>query len=145
MLLGLYTSTLDTHNQLTLPDKFMGQFNDGFCLIRGFDRNIMMLTTNAFDVIYQRITSTNIADPLARLLLRLMLGSANKSETLSDGIITITEELKDYAHLEKEVIWVGQGDFIELWSPENWKKQLMQVLDVEANTNRFSSLSISIR
>ena len=142
MLLGLYTSILDNSNNVTLPRELGEQLKEGVYVTQGFDRNIMVLTHEAFETVYQKITSANIADPIARLLLRMILGSAYETELKADGI-AIMDSLKSFAKLGKEAIVVGQGDYLEIWSPEYWAQQRDQFMDVEKNPGRFSSLVIS--
>lgn len=143
MLLGLYTSILETDNRLKLPDPMPDRYKDGVYITRGFDRNIMALTMQAFTAIYEKITALNLADPVARLLLRMILGSAQQAAVTFDGRLEIPESLKRFAELGSEVVLVGQGDFIELWSPAIWQIQADQLLSVEAN--RFSTLSVTTR
>lgn len=141
MLLGLYTCILETDNRLILPDDFRGDYTDGLYLTQGFDRNIMVLTKSAFEVIYKKITSFNLADPVARLLFRMVLGSIHIMELESNGGIHIPVRLKEFAALEQAAVLVGQGDFTELWSPEEWQKQEARLQEVEPD--RFSTLHIS--
>lgn len=143
MLLGLYPSILETDNHLVLPDGIQEDYKDGLYITRGFDRNIMVLTVQAFETIYDRITSLNLADPVARLLLRMILGAAHRTEIESDGKLLIPESLREFANLERAVTIVGQGDFIELWSPDAWNRQEEQLLNVEAD--HFSTLNITIQ
>jgi transcriptional regulator MraZ len=141
LLLGLYTCILETDNRLILPDNFRGHYKDGLYLTQGFDRNIMVLTKPAFEVIYKRITSFNLADPVARLLLRMLLGSVHIMELEANGGIRIPDKLKELASLEQTAMVVGQGDFIELWSPEEWDRQEARLREMDAD--RFSTLTIS--
>ena len=143
MLLGLYTSILETDNRLILPDDVRVAYKDGLYITQGFDRNIMVLTMQAFEAIYNRIMTFNLADPLARLLLRMVLGSAHKMEVGSNGEIFIPSPLKEFGAIDQNVVIVGQGDFIELWSPETWKEQVQRLLAAEAD--RFSTLNLSTR
>lgn len=143
MLLGVYSSILEDKNRLVLPDRFKDEYKDGIYITRGFDRNIMALTLSAFESIYERVMSLNLADPVVRLLLRMVLGNAYRAEITSDWSIDISDILKGTADLEGEVILVGQGDFVELWSPENWSKQEEKMLNVEAN--QFATLNIASR
>ena len=143
MLLGLYSSILEDKNQLVLPDGFKEEYKDGIYITRGFDRNIMALTLSAFDSIYERVMSLNLADPVVRLLLRMVLGNAYRAEITPDWKIDISDTLKEAADLEREVILVGQGDFVELWSPDNWSKQEDKLINIEAN--QFSALNIASR
>lgn len=143
MLLGLYPSILDTDNRLIVPDQIQEEYRDGLFVTRGFDRNIMLLTMRAFESIYERITSLNLADPLARLLLRMILGAAHQTVIASDGKIEIPDPLKEFANLSRDTVIVGQGDFVEVWSQQDWNKQEERLLNVEASI--FSSLTITTR
>ena len=141
MLLGLYTCILETNSRLILPEDFRDEYKNGLYLTQGFDQNIMVLTRSAFEVIYKRITSFNLADPVARLLFRMLLGSVHIMELEPNGGIRIPEKLKEFAVLEQAVVVVGQGDFAELWSLKEWNKQEERLREVTAD--RFSTLHIS--
>jgi transcriptional regulator MraZ len=143
LLLGLYTSILEHDNRLILPDDVRVAYKDGLYITQGFDRNIMVLTVQAFEAIYNRIMTFNLADPLARLLLRMILSSAHKMEVGRNGEIFVPSPLKEFGAIDQSVVIVGQGDFIELWSPETWKEQIQRLLAAEAD--RFSTLNLSTR
>jgi MraZ protein len=132
---------LETNTNLVLPNGLKDGLEGGFYITRGFDRNIMVLTMQAFQSIYVRITSQNLADPVARLLLRMILGTAYQTQVTATGTIEISSTLSAYANIDKDVVLVGQGDYIELWSPKNWNKQVEQLLNVDPNY--FSNLNIS--
>jgi MraZ protein len=134
---------LDTDNRLTVPAEIQEDYRNGLYVTRGFDRNIMLLTIQAFESIYERITSLNLADPLARLLLRMILGTAFQTTISSDGKVPITTTLKEFASLENEVVMVGQGDFVEVWSPQDWDRQEEKLSNAEADL--FSGLNVSTR
>ncbi|MCL5123168.1 MAG: division/cell wall cluster transcriptional repressor MraZ [Deltaproteobacteria bacterium] len=145
MFLGKYASMLDSNNRLSVPSAFSDKVLDGVYMTQGFDRNLLVLTTDAFEEIYRRVKSLNIADPLARLLLRMILSTADRVETDKDGFITIPVELIQFANLDKEVLFIGQGDYFELWSPGLWRKQEAQLNDADTNATRFSTLTIATR
>jgi MraZ protein len=114
-------------------------------ITEGFDRNLLVLTSNAFQEIYERVGSLNIADPLARLLLRLILGTAHEAKADLNGYLAIPDELKDFAELHQDILLIGQGDYFEIWSPDLWNKQEIQLRDAETNSGRFSALVIATR
>ncbi len=145
MFLGKYASVLDSKNRLSVPSAFSDKVLDGVYMTQGFDRNLLVLTTDAFEEIYRRVKSLNIADPLARLLLRMILSTADRVETDKDGFITIPVELIQFANLDKEVLFIGQGDYFEIWSPGLWRKQEVQLNDADTNATRFSTLTIATR
>ena len=141
MLIGLYPSILEDDNRLTLPKEFLEDYKEGFCIARGFDQNVMVLTMDAFDAIYERAITLNLADPVVRLLLRMIFSSAQLAEVDENGMISISEKLRQYANLERDITIIGQGDYVELWSPDNWKLQEERLMNLEPD--QFSTLHIS--
>jgi len=130
---------------LKTPREYHEHFEEGVYITKGFDRNIMILTMEAFEEVFERVTSVNIANPLGRLLLRMFLSSAYKAEMDMDGNLYISEELSRFARLDKETVLVGQGDYVEVWSPDLWRDQNERLMDAEGNADRFSSLLITTR
>ena len=145
MFLGKFSRTLDNRSRFSLPSTFSGQLAGGAYLTQGFDRNLQVLTSGAFQEIYRTVVSLNIANPLARLLLRLMLGSAQELGLDADGQLTIPEELKKFADLQEDIFLIGQGEYFEIWSPDLWNKQEAQLRDAETNASRFSALTVTAR
>ena len=143
MFLGKLSTTIDNQNRLAPPPKHSDLFTKVAFLTQGFDKNLVLLTDEAFKEIMSHIKTLNIADPITRLLLRLILGNTVEVHTDEAGHIFIPENLRGFAGLSKEVLLVGQGDYFEIWSPEAWKKQELRILDAEANSNRFSVLNIA--
>ncbi len=143
MFLGKFSRTLDDTSRFSVPPAFRGSLARGAYVTQGFDRNLQVLTTDAFQGIYRNVTSLNIASPVARSLLRLILGNAHESTVDANGDLTIPEELKDFADLDKDIFLVGQGEYFEIWSPSQWAQQEAQLRDAEANASRFSALTVT--
>ncbi len=143
MFLGKFSRSLDGNSRFSVPPAFRGSLARGAYVTQGFDRNLQVLTTDAFQEIYRTAISLNIANPLARLLLRLVLGTAQESGVDADGQLVIPEELKEYANLQKDILLVGQGEYFEVWSPDLWNQQEAQLRDAEANASRFSALTLT--
>lgn len=143
MFLGRFSCTLSNKNRFPVPSAFRQDLAGGAYVTQGFDRNLQVLTTRAFQEISQRAMSLNMADPLARLLLRLILGTAHALETDTQGYLTIPDELKDFAGLQQEVLLVGQGTYFEIWAPDLWATQEAELRDAESNARRFSALTVA--
>ena len=47
--------------------------------------------------------------------------------------------------MKNEVVFVGQGDYFEIWSAEPWQKQQDQINDAETNAQRFATLDLKTR
>ena len=144
MLLGKYARTLDAKSRITLPPAFQSELTGGAYMTQGFDRNVQVLTTDAFRQVYRQATALNVADPLARLMLRLLLGSAIEVPA-GKAALAIPDSFRTYAGLEANVLLVGQGEYFEIWSPEQWGQQESELQDAGANASRFAALELGTR
>jgi MraZ protein len=144
MFFGKCTLPLSQNSQLTLPSNYREAGSNAVYLTQGFDRNLILLSPRAFNAIYSRVKDTSISDPLARLLNRLFLGSAIVAVMDDSGQIELPTNLCDYAELGKEIVIVGQGEYIEIWSPALWQKQMDSLKDFEANSHRFEKFHVSL-
>jgi MraZ protein len=145
MFLGEYRHSIDNKDRLTIPARYRELLDEGAFILRGFDRNLMVLTSKAFDAITNRINQMSVTDPLARSLRRLIIGSASRVEIDKVGRILIPDFLcqKTGISCEKEVVLVGQGNYFEVWSSDEWALQQQALDEAEANTERFKVLDLS--
>lgn len=145
MFLGEYRHSIDNKARLTVPARYRDLMVDGAYILRGFDRNLMVLTTNAFIAISNRLNQMSLTDPLARALRRLIIGSATHLEVDKAGRILIPDFLCKKAGLscDQEAILVGQGSYFEIWSSDEWALQQAALDQAEANTERFKVLDLS--
>jgi DNA-binding transcriptional regulator/RsmH inhibitor MraZ len=60
------------------------------------------------------------------------------------GQLNLPVNLCEYAELGNEIVIVGQGEYLEVWSPALWQKQMDSMKDFEANTHRFEKFQISL-
>jgi len=144
MFFGKYSLPLSEKRQLILPSNYRGEMRDIAYIVQGFDQNLFLLSQQAFNAIYTHVKGTSISDPLARLLKRLFLGNAAEIEIDSLWQIELPFNLCEYAELAREIILVGQGDYLEIWSPALWQKQMESMNDFDVNTHRFEKFNISL-
>jgi MraZ protein len=144
MFLGQYQHNIDSKGRLTIPVRFRELLStDGAYVTRGFDHNLMVLTSQTFDEIYSRVNRMSMTDPMARLLKRLIFGSAERVDLDKNGRILLPQFLRDVAELNGDAIIVGVGDYFEIWKPDIWSQQVVQLQDDEANAQRFVALDLS--
>ena len=145
MFLGEYRHTIDNKDRLTVPVRYRELIVDGAYILRGLDRNLMVLTSKTFEAVSHRIEQMSITDPVARELRRVIFGSATHLEIDKVGRILIPEFLCQKAGLTsgQEAVLVGQGSYFEIWSAEEWSTQLKALDQAESDTQRFKVLDLS--
>ena len=145
MFLNQYHHCFDDKGLLTIPAKFRDQTAEGITVVQGLERNLMVLPQPEFKILYDRLMAMNLADPEARLLRQIILGNAMQVIPDGSGRILPSQNLRDYAELKNEVVFVGQGDYFEIWAPEPWQKKQDQINDAETNAKRFAALDLRTR
>jgi MraZ protein len=55
---------------------------------------------------------------------RLLVGFAEEIDLDSAGRLMVSPELRDFAHITRPVMLVGQGNHYEIWDLDCWKQQL---------------------
>jgi MraZ protein len=142
--LGQHHCTIRSENRLPLPAGFRERLSGGAYVTQGFDRNLWVLPAQAFEAISQRLSTMNLADPQARLLLRMILGAACELEVDEAGGMSLPQNLRAFANLQGEAVLVGQGGYFEVWSQAGWREQEAQLQDTEANARRFAALDLAM-
>jgi MraZ protein len=142
MFSGQYHATLTTNNQLTPPQGFGDLLGQGAMITRGFDSNLMVLTSQGFQKLSSSLMSMNLTDPNARMLMRLLLGNANEISMDKSGKMIIPDRLRQIANLQSPTVLVGMGDFFEIWSAEAWSEQEIKLTDSRSDPNHYSTLNI---
>jgi MraZ protein len=143
MFLGQFQHNLDDKGRLMIPARFRELLAAGAFITQGFDRCLMVMTDTYFRQVYDRISAMNLADPMARLLRRLILSNAYPIEIDKVGRILLPQNLRESILLEGEAILAGQGDYFEVWNPAEWNAQMAQLQDIETNNQRFATLDLS--
>jgi len=144
MFLGQYQHSLDDKGRLTIPVAFRDALGEGAFIPQGFDRNLMVMTADYFQKVYERINTMSITDPSARLLRRLILASAYQVEVDKAGRILLPQSLRQFLALNGEAMVAGQGEYFEIWTPAEWGRQVQTLQDAEANAQRFQALNLSM-
>ncbi len=145
MFLGQFRYSIDDKGRLLVPARFREVLQGGAYLTQGFDKCLMVLTEAYFQEVMNRLNAMNLIDPTARLLRRLLLANAYQVELDRIGRILLPANLRQFAALEQAAVIVGQGDYFEIWSPDEWQKQEDLITDVESNLQRFAALDLSAK
>jgi MraZ protein len=144
MFLGHFQHNLDDKGRLMIPARFRELLEGGAFITQGFDKCLMVMGEAYFKQVYERIEAMNLADPLARLLRRLILSNAYPVDVDKVGRIVVPPNLRAFLGVSSgELIVAGQGGYFEIWTPAEWSGQMVLVQDTEANAARFSTLDMS--
>ncbi len=143
MFLGQFAHSIDTKGRLTVPVRFRAGLAAGAYITQGFERTLMVYTTDSFERLAKRANVLSTTDPEARAVRRMIFGGATDVSLDSAGRILIPPFLREFAQLGDEVTVVGAGEYFEIWSTQAWLKELASVTDAESNSRRFAAFDLS--
>jgi MraZ protein len=143
MFLGQYRHTIDNKGRLIVPARFRELLADGAYIALGFDHNLMVLTSVAFETVSHRVNQLSLTDEIARQLRRLIFATADRVVVDKAGRIRIPQFLLTTASFSSEAVIVGVGDYFEIWAPKFWEAQSNLLHDTDANAQRYAALDLS--
>ncbi len=121
MFMSEYNHTVDTKGRLIVPSKFREQLGDEFVVTKGMDGCLFVYANDDWNAFEQKLTSLPLINKEARKFARFFLAGAAQVEVDKQGRILLPANLRQFAGLEKDVVLVGVGSRIEIWSRENWE------------------------
>jgi MraZ protein len=143
MFLGQFEHTIDAKGRLTIPVRFRPTLATGAYVTQGFDRNLVVYTTESFERLAARANTLTTTDPEARAVRRVLFGGATEVSLDSVGRILLPEFLRQYAGIESDTVLVGAGEYFEIWGAANWAGERRSVTDAESNAKRFTAFDLS--
>jgi MraZ protein len=144
MFLGQFTHSIDKKGRLTIPVSFRAALSSGAFIVQGFDRNLLVYTTDDYQKLALMAGKLSPTDQDARLVRRVIFGRAKPVELDASGRVLIPDFLRDFAHLGDEATIVGTGEYFEIWNAEDWTEHLEKVADPESNAQRFKDFDLSV-
>ena len=115
-LMGSYQHNIDAKGRLTVPVKLREQLGDSFYLTKGIDGCIFVYPEKEWEMFLEQLFSKPISQAAA--LQRHFIANSALVETDSMGRILIPKNLRDYACLEKDTMFLGVGKRAEIWSAQ---------------------------
>ncbi len=144
MFTSRFYHNLDEKGRLTVPAEFRDLLNNsGAMITQGFEKNLMVLLSDDFDRIADRLRRLSMTDPDARRLRRMIFSGASRVEIDKAGRILIPHYLRQFAGLEIAVVIAGVGDHFEIWSELEWKAQEEQIQNTQDNAQRFIAVELT--
>jgi len=125
MLTGSYFITIDMKGRVFVPTKLRFQLGERVWLVKGVDPCLSIFTQEAW-MEYTRayISNRDRKDEKARKLQRHVFGGSFEIEIDRQGRINLPQTLIGYAGIDKDVVFVGCNDYVELWSAEAYEKEM---------------------
>lgn len=121
MFMSEYNHTVDAKGRLIIPSKFREILGEEFVVSKGMDGCLFVYANEDWEAFEQKLTSLPLINKEARQFARFFLAGAAQVEVDKQGRILLPANLREFAELEKDVVLVGVGSRIEIWSKGKWE------------------------
>jgi MraZ protein len=133
MFRGLFEHAIDNKGRTSFPSRFRELLGDDasadrkaedkIILTTGLDRCLVAYPKSTWDAFEERLATMSQFDPAVVKLKRIYVAPATECVIDKLGRVLIPPMLREYAKLERDLVWAGMVTTLELWAKEEWSKQ----------------------
>lgn len=129
MLIGTYQHNIDSKGRVIIPAKFREELGEVFYATKGKDHTVMVLSQEGWDKLGESLASKPSATVVK--LKRFFFSSAVELIPDKQGRVLLSQALRDYAGLDKDVVINGAGSQVEIWDAAKWEEYNSDLSDDE--------------
>ncbi|MBN2261032.1 MAG: division/cell wall cluster transcriptional repressor MraZ [Clostridiales bacterium] len=122
MFIGEYQHNLDIKGRINIPSKFREGLGDKFFLTKGLDNSLFCFPDNEWKIFEEKLKALPLTNKNARAFVRLFFAGATECSLDKQGRILIPQNLREHSKIEKEIMIIGVGTRVEIWSQEEWDR-----------------------
>ncbi len=127
MFIGQYKHTIDSKGRVSVPVRHrevLGERYDGHLVVtRDFDRCLVVYPQEEWQVLFDKLRKAPMMAQELKEFMRFYLAGASECTVDRQGRVLIPGELRSYAGIGKDVVFIGMNDRIEIWSPSVWRER----------------------
>ncbi len=138
MFRGINAINIDGKGRLAVPTRYREALGEQapssmVVTIDTEETCLLLYPTAQWQVIEDNLQQLPSFNAAARRIQRLLIGHATDVELDSSGRVLLPALLREYAHLDKRVVLIGQGNKFEVWDEGFWQSRREQWLADEAS------------
>lgn len=125
MFRGRYTHSIDAKGRVSIPSKFRevinGRADQAFMITNDLDPCLVAYPMEEWMEMERRLQTLPSFVSEAVQFRRFFISGAQECPVDRQGRILIPSNLREYAQLGREALFVGLLERFEIWSPQLWK------------------------
>lgn len=129
MFMGEYQHNIDDKGRVIIPAKFRDELGASFIITRGLDKSLFVYPIEEWKQIEQKLKTLPFTRGDARKFTRFFFSGAIECEIDKQGRVIIPNNLRTYSSLEKECVFIGVSNRVEIWSKDIWESYYQESED----------------
>ena len=130
MFRGRFEFSIDSKGRISIPSKFREILSEKYenrLVITNFDRGLLAFPYNEWLLLEEKTGTLNLLRRETSAFYRFFYSSATDCSIDKQGRLLIPPSLREYANLQKDVVLLGEGKCIEIFSKERWLEEAGKV------------------
>jgi len=127
MLIGEFLNKVEAKNRLALPKKFREVIGGKVIVTRGYEDCIIIVNDKQWEKLLEVFSDKPFTTSPVRDTRRFLIGGASEVTLDKQGRFVLPNYLKEFASIQKEVVFVGLVDWIEIWASNMWDKRIEMI------------------
>lgn len=132
MFRGQFQHAIDGKGRTSLPARFRevlaASADSRLVITMSLDRCLVAYPMPVWQEFERRIAAKSQFSSAVKQVRRLYLSAAVECDLDKLGRVLLPAKLRSYGNLEREGLWCGSGEFIELWNPDDFEALREDVL-----------------
>lgn len=127
MFRGRFEHTIDSKGRVSIPAKFrelLAEKYDERLILTNFDRCLVAYPFEEWRVVEEKVGLLSMVKKEVRAFQRFFISGASECPIDKLGRILIPPTLRDYAQLERNVVFNGMLKKFEVWSKDRWHEEI---------------------
>jgi MraZ protein len=121
LFIGEYQHSIDPKGRVIMPSKFRDGLGEKFIVTKGLDECLFAYSAEEWGNIEAKLKTLPFTDKDVRAFVRFFFAGAAECEMDKQGRILIPQNLRDHAHLDKDIYVIGVSSRVELWDKNKWE------------------------
>lgn len=121
MLVGEYQHNIDAKGRMILPAKFREELGEGFVMTKGLDGCLWIHPAEEWAKLDEQLSALPLSK--GKDIQRFFYGGMTECEFDKQGRVLVTQGLREFAKLEKDVVVIGLKKRLEIWDKNEWNKR----------------------
>ena len=120
MLIGKYTHAIDAKNRIIIPSRLKEQLGPVITMLKAADHCLTLYSAEEWAKYTEKLST--LPTTQSRALLRYLYSNALEIQPDSQGRFSVPENMLTFAGIQKNVVTVGCGNYVEIWAAERWEE-----------------------
>jgi len=120
VFLGEYQHTLDAKGRVSLPRKFRDEIGVHVVVSKGLDNCLYVYPAEGYRAFLDNLLSASDFDRNSRAVRRHFTAGATDVDIDGAGRVSVSQALREFAGLTRDVVVAGVADHIEIWDAAAW-------------------------